>query len=126
MLPRRISDHGAGPGTAVLFPTLVGIVSRNVGESFRGRATSVVTTVSYLGFIVGPVYVGLWADAVGLRGAMLAVAALGLALLALITPLLRRSDTRFRLEIDAGGVSRGHPQDRGDPRCAQDPSAQSF
>jgi MFS family permease len=37
-------------GTAVLFPTLVGVVSRRVDESRRGRATPVVTTVSYLGF----------------------------------------------------------------------------
>ncbi|MFB4303904.1 MFS transporter [Actinomadura sp. NTSP31] len=77
----------AAAGTAVLFPTLLGIVSRNVDESRRGRATSVVTTVSYLGFLVGPVYVGIWADAVGLRGAMVAVAALAVALFAL-TPVL--------------------------------------
>ncbi|WP_203784026.1 MFS transporter, partial [Asanoa ferruginea] len=79
----------AAAGTAVLFPTLVGVVSRNVDESRRGRATSIVTTVSYLGFLLGPVYVGLWADAVGLRGAMLAVAALAAGLLVLTRPLLR-------------------------------------
>jgi MFS family permease len=81
----------AAAGTAVLFPTLIGIVSRNVDESHRGRATSAVTTVSYLGFLLGPVYVGLWADAVGLRGAMLAVAALGAGLFALAPTLLRLS-----------------------------------
>jgi MFS family permease len=47
----------AAAGTAVLFPTLLGIVSRNVDETHRGRATSIVTTVSYLGFLLGPVYV---------------------------------------------------------------------
>jgi len=82
----------AAAGTAVLFPTLVGIVSRSVDESYRGRATSIVTTVSYLGFIAGPVYVGLWSDAVGLRGAMLAVAALGATLLLLTHPLLHLSN----------------------------------
>jgi MFS family permease len=81
----------AAAGTAVLFPTLLGVVSRNVDESRRGRATSVVTTVSYLGFLVGPVYVGLWADAVGLRGAMVAVAALAAGLFVLTPALLRRS-----------------------------------
>ncbi len=81
----------AAAGTAVLFPTLVGVVSRNVDESHRGRATSVVTTVSYLGFLLGPVYVGLWADAVGLRGAMVAVAALAVGLFVLTPPLLRLS-----------------------------------
>ena len=81
----------AAAGTAVLFPTLVGVVSRNVDESRRGRATSVITTVSYLGFLVGPVYVGLWADAVGLRGAMVAVAALAVGLFVLTPALLRLS-----------------------------------
>ncbi|WDV56650.1 MFS transporter [Streptomyces coeruleorubidus] len=78
----------AGAGTAVLFPALLGIVSRDVEESHRGRATSVITTVSYLGFLLGPVYVGLWADATGLRGAMTAVAALAAALFFLTSPLL--------------------------------------
>jgi predicted MFS family arabinose efflux permease len=79
----------AGAGTAVLFPTIVGMVSRTVAESYRGRATSIVTTVSYLGFLLGPVYVGAWADALGLRGAMVAVALLGAALFLLAPVLLR-------------------------------------
>jgi MFS family permease len=81
----------AGAGTAVLFPTLLGIVSRNVEEAYRGRATSIVGTVSYLGFLLGPVYVGAWADAAGLRGAMISVAALAAALLVLTPVLLRLS-----------------------------------
>ncbi|MFD8454764.1 MFS transporter [Streptomyces coelicoflavus] len=85
----------AGAGTAVLFPALLGIVSRDVEESHRGRATSVISTVSYLGFLLGPVYVGLWADATGLRGAMTAVAALAAVMFLLTPPLL-----------DLGGPSR--------------------
>jgi MFS family permease len=81
----------AAAGTAALFPTLLSIVSRNVVESSRGRATSIVTVVSYLGFLFGPVYVGVWASATSLRGAMIAVAALGLALAALTLPLLALS-----------------------------------
>jgi hypothetical protein len=81
----------AAAGTAALFPTLLSIVSRNVVESSRGRATSIVTVVSYLGFLLGPVYVGLWASAAGLRGAMLAVAALGVVLAVLTLPLLALS-----------------------------------
>jgi hypothetical protein len=81
----------AAAGTAVLFPTLLGVVSRNVDESRRGRATSVVTTVSYIRFLVGPVYVGLWADGVGLRGAMVAVAALAVGLFVFTPALLRLS-----------------------------------
>jgi MFS family permease len=81
----------AGAGTAVLFPTLLGVVSRNVEETYRGRATSVVSTVSYLGFLLGPVYVGAVADAAGLRGAMIAVAALAAALFVLAPLLFRLS-----------------------------------
>ena len=81
----------AAAGTGALFPTLLSIVSRNVAESARGRATAVVTVVSYLGFLLGPVYVGLWSSTTGLRGAMLAVAVLGVALAALTLPLLRFS-----------------------------------
>jgi MFS family permease len=77
----------AGAGTAVLFPTLIGMVSRNVEESHRGLGTSVVTGVAYLGYLFGPVYVGLWAEAGGLRAAMVAVAALSAALF-LLTRLL--------------------------------------
>ena len=79
----------AAAGTAVLYPTLLGIVSRSVPEGSRGRATSALATVSYLGFLLGPVYVGLWSDAVGLRGAMVAVAALGAGLVLLAPVLLR-------------------------------------
>lgn len=67
MLIESVGLVVAGAGTTVLSPTLIELVSRNVAESHRGRATSLVTTVSYLGFVAGPVYVGLWADAAGLR-----------------------------------------------------------
>jgi MFS family permease len=82
---------GAAAGTAVLFPTLMRIVSHGVDERRRGHATSLVTVVSYLGFLLGPAYVGRWADSAGLRGAMVATAALGAALFALTPPLLRLS-----------------------------------
>ena len=85
---------GATIGSGLYVQT--GIVARDVRESGRGRATSVVSTVSYLGFLLGPVYVGLWADAVGLRGAMLAIAALAAALLVLTPALLRVSGLGHR------------------------------
>ncbi|MEJ5913697.1 MFS transporter [Pseudokineococcus sp. 1T1Z-3] len=80
----------AAAGTAVLFPTLLGVVSRAVPEHRRARATSTVTVVAYTGFIVGPAYVGLASDTFGLRGAMLAVAALTAALAAFVPVVLRR------------------------------------
>jgi MFS family permease len=73
----------AAAGTAALFPTLLGVLTAQVPDEMRGTATSIVTTVAYLGFLAGPVYVGLSADAVGLPGAMLALAALGAVLAAL-------------------------------------------
>ncbi|XAS68607.1 MFS transporter [Micrococcaceae bacterium Sec5.7] len=79
----------AAAGTAVLYPTLLGIVSRSTEEATRGRTTSLLTTISYLGFLLGPVYVGLWSEAAGLRAAMAAIAALCAVLLALTPVLLR-------------------------------------
>ncbi|NYF39393.1 MFS transporter [Streptosporangium sandarakinum] len=79
----------AAAGTAVLFPTLLAAANDGVGHAVRGRATSVVTGFAYLGFLAGPVYVGWWADATGLPGAMGAVAALSLALALAAWPVLR-------------------------------------
>ncbi|MEV6866745.1 MFS transporter [Streptosporangium subroseum] len=79
----------AAVGTAVLFPTLISLVTAHVDDAARGRATSIVTTVAYLGFLAGPVYVGRWAEATGLPGAMVAVAALAAALAILTWPSLR-------------------------------------
>ena len=80
----------AAAGTAALFPTLMSVLTATVADERRGAATSVVTTVAYLGFVAGPVYVGTWAGAVGLPGAMLAVAALGAGLAFLAGAALRR------------------------------------
>jgi hypothetical protein len=86
----------AAAGTAVLYPTLLGLVAGQVDETVRGAATSVVATVAYLGFLAGPVYVGRWAGeepAVGLPGAMVAVAALAAGLALLTWPALRTITT---------------------------------
>lgn len=80
----------AAAGTAVLFPTLLVVLTGRVPDHVRGSATSAVTTVAYLGFLAGPAYVGAWADAVGLPGAMLAIAALGVALAVLAPAALPR------------------------------------
>jgi MFS family permease len=90
----------AAGGTALLFPTLMRLVSRSVEPARRGRATSLVTSISYLGFLFGPVYVGEWADATGLRGAMVAVAALAAALVLSARTLIRRAGMD---RVGAGG-----------------------
>ena len=92
----------AAAGTAVLFPTILGVVSSRVDESHRGRATSTVTTVAYLGFVLGPAYVGFWAALVGIRGAMLAVAALGVLLLALTPAVSGRASAPCAGPCSAG------------------------
>jgi MFS family permease len=83
----------AAAGTAVLFPMILVLMSSSVDESRRGTATSTVTAVAYLGFLLGPVYVGLWSGVTGIRGAMLAVGGLGVLLL-LLAPVIRRGHDR--------------------------------
>ena len=65
------------------------VLAATVSDERRGAATSVVTTTAYLGFLAGPVYVGAWAGAVGLPGAMVAVAALAVGLSVLAGVALR-------------------------------------
>lgn len=86
----------AAAGLAALFPTLISVLTATVPDERRGAATSVVTTVAYLGFLAGPVYVGTWAGAVGLPGAMLAVAGLAIGLAVLAGPGLRGISRRTR------------------------------
>lgn len=77
-------------GTSVLFPTLLSHATRGVAEAERGRATSVVGTTAYLGFVLGPVYVGMLAGGLGLRAAMIGVAALAVAF-GVLAPFVSRS-----------------------------------
>lgn len=88
----------AAAGTAVLFPTLLGILTMRVRDEVRGSATSVVSAVAYLGFLGGPGYVGRWAGAVGLPGAMFALAALAAVLALLVGVGVRRVGARERID----------------------------
>jgi hypothetical protein len=73
----------AGAGISICAPILFSLAGRGADEAVRGAAVSIVTTIAYLGFLVGPAVVGLLADAATLRASLAAVAgvALGLALL---------------------------------------------
>jgi MFS transporter len=73
----------AGLGTSVCAPVLIGIAGARGGAAARGSAVSIVTTLAYLGFLVGPAAVGLAADAASLRAALAGVAGLALLLAAL-------------------------------------------
>jgi predicted MFS family arabinose efflux permease len=79
----------AAVGTSVLFPTLLSSATKDVSADRRGRATSAIGTIAYLGFLAGPAYVGFLAGAFGLRSAMIGVAALGLAFAILCIPFRR-------------------------------------
>lgn len=81
----------AAAGTAVLFPTLLSHSLRHVEPAQRGGATSVITTSAYLGFLLGPAYVGLLADLAGLRLAIVAVAALALIFTIVAVPVSRNT-----------------------------------
>jgi MFS family permease len=70
----------AGAGISICAPVLFSIAGRGADEAFRGAAVSVVTTIAYLGFLVGPATVGLLASATTLATSLAAVAGVALAL----------------------------------------------
>lgn len=73
----------AGLGISICAPTLIAMAGRGTSPERRGSAVSVVTTVAYLGFLVGPAAVGVVAHATSLRTALGAVASVALLLAAL-------------------------------------------
>jgi MFS family permease len=77
----------AALGTATLFPTLLSRSLRSTGPAQHGRATSKVATTAYLGFLLGPAYVGLLADSSDLRGALVGVAVLALVFTVAAAPI---------------------------------------
>lgn len=83
----------AAVGTATLFPTLLSTSLRNVRTEERGRATSAISTTAYLGFLLGPVLVGLLAEHVGLRGALTGVAVVAAVFTVAAVPVSRTSRT---------------------------------
>jgi MFS family permease len=70
----------AGAGISICAPVLFSIAGRGADEAVRGAAVSIVTTIAYLGFLVGPAAVGLLASATALRTSLAAVAGVALAL----------------------------------------------
>lgn len=77
----------AALGTATLFPALLSHSLRGTDPAQHGRATSTVATTAYLGFLLGPAYVGLLADSTDLRGALIGVAALAAVFTATAAPV---------------------------------------
>jgi uncharacterized membrane protein (UPF0136 family) len=75
----------AGAGISICAPVLFSIAGRGTDEAVRGAAVSIVTTIAYLGFLVGPAAVGLLASATALRTSLAAVAAVAMVL-AILAP----------------------------------------
>ena len=73
----------AGAGISICAPILFSLAGRSADEAVRGAAVSIVTTIAYLGFLIGPAVVGLLADATTLRAALAAAAGIALLLAAL-------------------------------------------
>jgi len=73
----------AALGTATMFPTLLSQATRDIPPDRRGSVTSLVATVAYVGFLLGPACMGFLAASVTLRGAFIAVAAAGVGFAAI-------------------------------------------
>jgi hypothetical protein len=73
----------AGAGVSICAPILFSLAGRSADEAVRGAAVSIVTTIAYLGFLVGPAVVGLLADATTLRTSLACAGAVALLLAAL-------------------------------------------
>jgi MFS family permease len=63
-----------GAGISVAAPVLLGTAGRGASSEERGTSVASVTTISYLGFLLGPPLIGLVSGALDLRA--------GIALLA--------------------------------------------
>jgi MFS family permease len=88
-----------GAGVSVAAPTLFGAAGRGASEAERGSAVASVTTISYLGFLVGPPLIGAVSGATDLR--------VGIGLLAGISFVLAVTAAAARRALPDGGAR--HP-----------------
>jgi len=70
----------AGAGVAMAAPALFARAGRLAGPQHRGTAIATLTSVGYMGFVVGPALVGLVAQLAGLPAAIGVLAGLALVL----------------------------------------------
>ncbi len=76
-----------GAGVSIAAPALFGAGGRRATPEERGSAVATVTSLGYLGFLVGPPIVGGLAEVFGLRASFAALALVAAALVA-VTPRL--------------------------------------
>ena len=84
----------AGAGCAVCAPTIISIAGRAAMPRERATLVGSLTTLMYLGFLVGPAAVGGLAELTTLRASLGSVAALALLLMLLFTVVRFPSPTR--------------------------------
>lgn len=83
----------AGLGLSVYAPTILGLTGAWAGPARRAGAISTVTTLAYLGFLIGPAAVGAAASAWSLPVALGGIAVLAVVVTAL-TPVAGRTGAR--------------------------------
>lgn len=71
-----------GAGISVAAPTLFGAAGRGASDADRGSAVASVTTIAYLGFLVGPPLIGAVSGVVDLRAGIALLAGIALVLAA--------------------------------------------
>lgn len=76
-----------GCGVSVAAPILFSAAGRGAEERDRASSVAMITTIGYMGFLIGPPLVGGIAQAVGLRASFVALAGIAV-LLAAATPWL--------------------------------------
>jgi MFS family permease len=81
----------AGLGVSGVAPTILGMGGRVAAEGEQSASIATVTTVSYLGFLIGPVLVGGIAGATSLRVGLAALAVIGLMLSAALFRVAQRT-----------------------------------
>ncbi|MET9269075.1 MFS transporter [Kribbella sp. NPDC003557] len=86
----------AGLGTSVCAPTIIGMAGAWAGPERRAGAIAVVTTIAYLGFLVGPAAVGALSSAWSLPAALASVAVLAVVVAALAPVAGRLVGSRIR------------------------------
>jgi MFS family permease len=102
----------AAAGTSVLFPTLLREALSGIEPQLRGRATSAVSMTAYLGFLLGPVYVGSLASTAGLRNAITGVAALAAFTAVTAWPVARWAGKTVTGRTEHPGIPHPAPKER--------------
>jgi MFS family permease len=91
--PALVGIGVAGLGTSVCAPTIIGMAGAWAGPERRAGAISTVTTIAYVGFLVGPAAVGAASSVWSLPAALGGVAVLAL-LVAALGPVAARQTER--------------------------------